>query len=320
MKFFVLQRLLFLLMLLFFASVSVSAAYYDTSGTYEVAVPSLKVLDYPDSRASSIYELSKGDVIRTSPTSGQYEGDHAFLGGLLKPTSRWMATILPNGKVGFVWCSSNKFNKIDSVRAPISDDVIRSAKDKGKVKYAAQGKRQLKWIGIAMAVLVVMLIISNITDSALFGLLTGLLLIGLLVSLVLYLLNNPHSMWFVSPSIVGWGVTLLCIIPTFMVVMFLIGEFVGSLLGVIKNPMNIIGLLLLGAIVFLIFRAVYMEVADLFTVLIISLSGAGVRSSAEYGTLMDMTTGKVTTGVRFSGNKAYSGNRTFTNNGSGYYE
>lgn len=222
--------------------------------------------------------------------------------------------------MGFVWHESYKFKKLNSEPAQISDEVIRDSKNLVKEKYVVQGKRQLKWIGIAMIVLVVMIIISNITDSALFGFLTGLLLIGLLVSLVLYLLNNPHSMWFVSPSIVGWGVTLLCIIPTFVVAMFLIGEFVGSLLGVIKNPMNIIGLLLLGAIVFLIFRAVYMEVADLFTVLIISLSGAGVRSSAEYGTLMDMTTGKVTTGVRFSGNKAYSGNRTFTNNGSGFYE
>lgn len=70
MKFFVLQRLLFFLVLLFFASVSASA-YYDTSGTYEVAVPSLKVLDYPDSRASSICELSAGTVISTFPTKGQ---------------------------------------------------------------------------------------------------------------------------------------------------------------------------------------------------------------------------------------------------------
>lgn len=294
--------------------------YYETSGTYK-AKHSVKILDYPDSRASSIYKLSEGDVIHTVATySAQKSKKHAILCKLITPTSAWMALRLPDGRIGFVWESSGDFEKINSEKADISDEAIAAAVNTARTQYISQAKQHFLWIGIAILVALVLILIANFTDNDKIGLAAGIILIGMLFGLALYLYNNPHSMWFVSPSIVGWGVTILCIFPTFFIMMQIIGEFTGSFSGALEHPVNFIGLLLFGAIVFLMFRAVYLEVTDLITLVIFTLSGVGVRTSSEYGTLLDQTTGKMLTGVRFSGNKAYSGDRTFTDNGSGFYE
>lgn len=298
------------------------ASYYSTAGTYQI-LSDVKVLDYPDSRASSIYELHAGDTIKTDAVNFAQQislNSYAFLTKLLAPTTRWMVLQLHDGKIGFVNKDSNVFNKVGDEKADIPDEAIDKVIDAVRVKYIKQAKKHLSWLGIAIASVFVLIIISKITDSDLIGLIAGFIIIASLFGLVFYFWVNPHSMWFVSPSIVGWGTTLLCIFPTFFFSMFFIGEFIGSIGGMFKNPTNFIGMLLFAAIVYLMCRAVYWEVTDLFAVLIFSLSGAGVRSSSEYGTLIDQTTGKTLTGVRFSGNKAHSGNRTFTNDGSGYFE
>lgn len=158
------------------------------------------------------------------------------------------------------------------------------------------------------------------TENAFISLTAGFGLLALIVVLGLYLWNNSHSMWFVSPTINGWGTTLLCIIPTIGISTVIVGEFIGALCGMFRNLVNLLYALLLGLIVFLICRAVYLEVMDLVALMILSLSGAVFRSSSDTGTLIDLTTGEFISGVTFSGNKAYSGNKTFTNDGSGFFE
>ena len=312
-------KMMLLLFLLNTSNVAYASVYMQTSGEYRVLVDT-DVLDYPDSRASSIDELKKGSVIQTYATTGVKSGNYAFLSHLFEPTSRWMIVRTSTGQLGYVWCDS-RFEKTTTERKlVISSEQKQALYAKGQEKYFNQGKQHLKWIGFAFIGVVVLMAIALASENGILGLIGGLSVFAFEGILIWYLMHNPHSMWFVSPSINGWGYTLLFIIPTWIVVAFFISEFIGSISGISKNIVNIIGAILLIVLLFFIGRAIYLEVLDLITLLIFALSGAGVRSSDEYGSLVGQATGKFITGVRFSGNKAYTGNRTFTNNGSGYFE
>lgn len=301
-----------------------AGSYYETSGEYRV-VKDANILDYPDSRASSIGTLKKGSVVLTAATSGVGSGNMAILSDLLVPTSCWMIVQFSGGKYGYVWCNS-RFEKISSDKklAVPKDLKIFSA---GREKYVKQGKEHLKWVGFVLVGLIILQLLAAFVDNDVLGLVAGLSIFAFEGMLVWYLTNNPHSMWFVSPTINGWWYTILCIIPTWFVVFFLISEFSGSISGVFdgflntsERVVNILSLVLLGTLLFLMGRAIYLEVLDLVTIVIWSMSGVGFRSSEDHGTLVCQNTSKFITGVRFSGNKAYSGNQTFTDNGSGYYE
>ena len=176
------------------------------------------------------------------------------------------------------------------------------------VKYVEQAKSELLVVGFVLLGLIVLMIMDRFVDSRFVGVLGIVAIAALTFYVIKYFWENPHSMWFVSPSVVGWFVSILCIIPLTLFAFKVVGEFVGSIISVFRNPVNLLGVVFWGAILFLLCRAVWMEVLDVVTVLIWSLTGAGLNSS-ETGTLVERSTGKAIHGVSFSGNQAFVGGK-----------
>lgn len=316
------NRLRFLSVIIFALILVPSAkAYYDTSGTYRVITNKIKVYDHPDSRSKVVGHLTANETIKTMaiPSAMEVYGSLAFFTKLFAPESRWMVIELSDGQIAYLEKDSRQLHKIGDKGAGLAEKHMKSLSEKRKF-YIQQSKTHLKWVGFALIGAIVLCVIGGAIDN----LIGGLLMIGGFASffgmLIYYFANNPYSFWFVTPTIGGWGLTLLCILPTLIIVFLLVGELVGSFIGIFSNPVNIIEFALMAALSYFLFRGVYLEVMDLAVPLLLALTGAGVRPTGDYGTLTNMATGEYITGVRFSGNKAYSGNRTFTNNGSGYFE
>ncbi len=296
-------------------------AYYETSGTYRVTADKIKVYDYPDSRSKAIGYVKADDTIMTMaiPSAMEECGTLAFFSKLFAPESRWMALKLPDGQIAYMEKDSHKLNKINDYRAALDEENELNMLEK-RNEYIQQAKTHLKWVGFVLIGAIVLCVIGGALDNLVGALLIFVGFASFFGMLIYYFANNPYSFWFVSPTIGGWGMTLLCILPTLIIVFLLVGELVGSFVGIFSNPFNIIEFILLAILSFFLLRGVYLEVMDLAIPLLLTLSGAGARPSGEYGTLTNMATGEYVTGVRFSGNKAYSNNKTFTNNGGGFWE
>ncbi len=301
---------------------SFAYTYRQHSGTYK-AQSTIDVKDYPDNRASTIHEINRGEVFQTKSTIGQMVHPNAILSHLFMPDSNWMAVRLPSGKIGFAEYKGSKVEKIAGKESGLNvdEEEIIQAWNEGKHKYVAQGKSHLKWLGIATLAVAVLFWLGGafFEDSTIMAIISLLAMTALLIGIILYFIHNPHSMWFVSPTCNGWWYTILWILPTIVIAMLIFGEFVGSINSLFHNPINLIETILLGAILFFIGKAVYLEVLDMVGLMLLALAGAGARPSSEHGTLVDQATGETLIGVRFSGNKAYSDGRTFTNRGDGLF-
>lgn len=173
---------------------------------YVVTANTLNIRSQPSTSAKVVGSLTKGDIIS--------DVDHLSDG--------WMR-IQQNGEVkGYI--STQYLEKVGPTE---SETVEREEQRQWQYLYMIdQAKAKLRWIfGIFGIVFLISVILMrfDVIHPFFIPFLLSLTMIGLPAALIWYLHTTPYSLWFIYPSVIGWGWTIGNIFM-FLIVLFIGGK------------------------------------------------------------------------------------------------
>lgn len=257
-----------ILLLIFVTASSLSTFAVD----YVVTANSLNVRSQPNTHSKVIGKLSKGDRI-VNAAAGQ--GD-------------WISFMLDGKVQGYV--SVQYLREIGGTAH--NQQVARQSQE--KIRYAAainEAKSRLRWfLCIGFGALLLIPILGERLNIPIWLDAVGFLLLPLL--LLYYFSATPYSLWFVYPSVVGWGWTtgnfILFLIIGSVIAMFFVDcvKQITDWSAPLYTLFMLILACLLGYDIYLCISAIFHQVPGALLILFGMLPG-GCKGASGEGILRD---------------------------------
>lgn len=260
-------KYIFLLLFLFIVAVGMEAFAVD----YVVTANTLNVRSAPNVHSKVIGKLAKGDQIVNASSE---PGD-------------WICFMLDGKEMGYASTQYLKpINKPQKQNTQLSQDRMRY------VMAINEAMNRLRWcVCIGLAAYFIFFVLGDRLGIPVFLVFLAMLVLPAL--LLYYLSNTSYSLWFIYPSVVGWGWTianfLLFLYLGFMAAMFCI-EGIKQLFDW-EYPMFTLFAVgagcLWGYAIYLCISAISHQVPEAFLVLFGMCPGAYKGATGGSGTLRD---------------------------------